>query len=150
LGSPPTSRKAKASQASAHAWPRWCWRKAGAGARRKPMAPDAERCEHGSAAHASGDGYRVVRAGAPPLGVRLPTQVGSRLTPDRAPVEGLAVVGIQGAALRHVGQGLSSGGGRDPVLERPAASLHLGPAAPPSTPPPPGYWAAPKSRLNLP
>ena len=63
--------------------------------------------------------------------------------PDRAVVEGAAVAGAEGPALRDLGRGLPRRSGRPRVLERPPAPVRLGPPAAPSAPPRPGIAAVP-------
>jgi hypothetical protein len=109
----------------------------------------AERCGDGSPACPSGHRGPLGLAGAPPLGVRLPAEVCALSAAAGAGVAGVAVVGPEGTALRDMGPGLAGGGGSNPVGARPSSSLHLGPAAPPSTPSPPWPGAAAKRCMNL-
>src|SRR5436853_6203448 len=71
------------------------------------------------------------RPGPPPVGVRLPAEVRRVPEPDRAVVEGAAVTGPEGPAVRNVGAGVRGGGAGDRILERPPAPVRLGPPASP-------------------
>src|SRR5262249_15211532 len=62
--------------------------------------------------------------------VRLPAHIRRLPEPDRAVVEGAALAGAQGAALRDLGGGGRGGAGGDRLLEHPPASLRVGPTTP--------------------
>src|SRR5271157_1922148 len=71
----------------------------------------------------------VVLAGPPAVGVRLPAEVCGVSEPDRAVVEGIAVAGVEGSAVRDLGGGLPRRRGGDGLLEPASAPVPLGPAA---------------------
>lgn len=92
----------------------------------------------------------ALRLGPPALVVRLPAAVRRLPQSDRAVVEGAALARAQGAALRVLGRALACRRTRDRLLERPQASVHLGPSAAPPAAPPARRRRRAVSRLNLP
>src|SRR4029453_4603903 len=89
---------------------------------------------------APGHGRAAVHAGAPARGDCLPAH--------RAVVEGVALAGPEGPALRDLGGDRSGRGASDNLLERPPASLRLGSPASPQGTPPTWYRPRPKSCLT--
>src|SRR5262249_35695468 len=75
------------------------------------------------------DGRPLVLAGAPAVGVRLPAGGRGVPEPDRAVVEGAAVAGAEGPAVRVVAADRGGGGAGDGLLARPPPPVRLGPPA---------------------
>jgi transposase len=90
----------------------------------------------------------AVHAGASALRDGVPAEIRRLPQPDRAVMEGAALLRPSGTPLRDLGRGLRGGRSGHGVLERTSPSPPLGTKAPPSTAPPARHRAAAQGRMT--